>query len=299
MSEAAPAACPWCAAPLPLDPARLPGRIVCAGCHVGLTWPWPTDAELDAAYATSYRPAAGRFAGPGDRVLRRTRGRLARRISEIAPPGPVLDVGAGDGALLDALHAAGREAVGLERVATRPDVRAGELAEQEGGWAAIVMWHSLEHLRAPGAALRAAAERLAPGGVLIVAVPNAESLQARWFGARWFALDLPRHLTHIPAPALLTAVRQAGLQVERVSAWRGGQVLYGWIDGLVGALLPGHPSLYDAIRRPEARSAPMTARTRAAALLGAMIVSPVATLGWAAELALGRGGTVYLEARRG
>jgi SAM-dependent methyltransferase len=295
--RAAPATCPWCESPLPAGAAALPGRVVCPACHVGVTSPWPTDAELDAAYATFYRPDSGRFSGPGDALLRRTRGRLARRIDEIAPPGPVLDVGAGDGALLDALQAVGREAVGLEREATRPDVRAGEIADQEGGWAAIVLWHALEHLRAPGAALRDAAERLAPGGVLIIAVPNAASIQARLFGERWFALDLPRHLTHIPAPALVDAARAAGLRPERTSAWRGGQVLYGWVDGLVGALVPGHPSLYDAIRRPEARSAPMSARTRLGALAAAVVLTPLAVAGWLAELATRRGGTVYLEAR--
>ena len=101
---------------------------------------------------------------------------------------------------------------------------------------------------------------LAPGGVLVVAVPNAGSLQARLLGERWLALDLPRHLVHLPAEALLERLRSLGLTVERVSFWRGGQVVFGWLHGLVGAL-PGRPDLYDAIRRPEARSRPISARS--------------------------------------
>ena len=92
-----------------------PGVARCAACGVGNTRPWPTDAELDAAYGGWYRPPSGRFSGVGDAVLRRFRGRLARRLDRIAPPGPVLDVGAGDGALLDALRAAAATALGLER----------------------------------------------------------------------------------------------------------------------------------------------------------------------------------------
>ena len=57
----------------------------CVACGTGTTLPWPTDSELEAAYGTSYRPGDGRFAGPGDRILTRTRGLLAKRIDHIAP----------------------------------------------------------------------------------------------------------------------------------------------------------------------------------------------------------------------
>ena len=111
----------------------------------------------------------------------------------------MLDVGAGDGVLLDALAGRGRIALGLERRSRRPDVREQSLDELEGEWAAVVFWHSLEHLRDPGEAIRHAARLLRSGGVAVVAVPNADSLQARAFGDRWLHLDLPRHLVHLAA----------------------------------------------------------------------------------------------------
>ena len=290
-------ACAWCGAELDASDAALPGRRRCARCGVATTTPWPSEAELAQAYAGAYRPAGGRFAGPGDALLRRLRGRLARRLDRIAPPGPVLDVGAGEGALLDALRARGREAVGLERGSPDPRMRDADVGEQPPGWAAIVFWHSLEHLRAPGRALDDAAARLAPGGVLVVALPNAASLQARWFGDRWFALDLPRHLVHVPAPALLVRLRQSGLRVQRVSHLRGGQVAFGWLHGLLGRL-PGRPNLYDAIRRPAARQRPLSPATRALALGAAVVLAPVAALLSLLEALARRGGTVYVEARR-
>jgi hypothetical protein len=128
-------------------------------------------------------------------------------------------------------------------------------------------------------------------------VPNTASLQARVFGDRWFHLDLPRHLVHLPAAALTARLRSLGLAVTRVSHWRGGQVLFGWLHGLVGAL-PGRLDLYDAIRRPEARSRPMPGHRRALALAAAVALSPLAALASALEVALRRGGTVYVEARR-
>ncbi len=249
------------------------------------------------AYGDWYRPDTGRFGGLGDRILAVSRSRLARRLDRIAPPGPALDVGCGDGTLLRALAATGRLAEGIERGGSAPGIRAGDVTEVEGGWSAIVFWHSLEHLRNPGAAVAHAAAVLAPGGVLIVAVPNWDSLQARLFGARWFALDLPRHLVHLPAAALTERLEQLGLRVERVSHWRGGQLVFGWLHGLVGRL-PGTPDLYDAIRQTTARRAAISPSARAAALIAAMLLWPAAVLAAAAETLARRGGTVYVEARR-
>jgi hypothetical protein len=283
-----PAACAWCGAGL-AGARRAPGGLRCPRCHVVTTAPWPSAAELDAAYAGAYRPAEGRFSGPGDAVLRVTRGALARRIDARAPAGEVLDVGAGDGTLVRALRRRGRAATGIERGDR-------DLAALTGPYAAVVLWHSLEHLPAPGAALDRAARLLAPGGLLVVAVPNIASLQARAAGERWLALDPPRHLTHIPAPALVAALRDRGLAVERVSHWRGGQVVFGWLDWLVRTATGA--SFYDAVRRPEARFAPLSRRRRAVALAAGAGLLPLAGALAAAEVALRRGGSVHVEARR-
>ena len=289
--------CAWCRQPIDPHADHLPGRVVCRSCGVANTNPWPSESDLDAAYGSWYRPSSGRFSGIGDAVLRRTRGRLARRLDRVAPPGPVLDVGAGDGALLDALAARGRAALGLERKATRPDVRAASLEDIDTAWAAIVFWHSLEHLPNAGEEIDRAAELLANHGVLVVTVPNPASLQARVFGDRWLALDLPRHLVHIPASALIDRLESSHLRIERISHWRGGQVVFGWLHGLVG-LLPGRPDLYDAIRRPEARREKRSTWGRGATLAAGTLLAPVAGVAAAVEIAIRRGGTVYVEARR-
>ncbi len=290
------ARCAWCGEAL--EPSTARGGVArCARCGAGTTYPRPSDEALEAAYDDWYRPPEGRFGGFGDALLRRTRGRLAQTIHRAAPPGPVLDVGSGDGALLDALAARGRSAIGLERHAERPDVEQRELSEVEGEWAAVVFWHSLEHLRDPAGDLERAARLLAPSGMLFLGVPNFESLQARVFGERWLALDLPRHLVHIPAAALLARLAALGLRVERVSHLRGGQVAFGWLHGLVG-LLPGGPSLYDAIRTRAARERPMTPAERLRTLAAGTALLPVALVLSAVEALLRRGGTVYVEARR-
>jgi SAM-dependent methyltransferase len=289
------AACAWCGAPI--EPGSDSGTVLCSNCGARTTWPVPTDQELERAYGGWYRPPRGRFSGVGDRVLRRLRGRTARRVDETAPPGPVLDVGAGDGALLDALATVGRKGVGLERSSSRGDIREAEVTDVQEHWAAIIFWHSLEHLRAPGAALDHAAGLLDPGGLMLIAMPNTASIQARVFGDRWFHLDLPLHLVHVPSATLLARLRALGLRPSRVSYLRGGQVAFGWLHGIVGAL-PSHPDLYDAIRRPEARREPISPGRRAFALAAATALLPLAAVCAAVEALLRRGGTIYVEAHR-
>jgi SAM-dependent methyltransferase len=273
----------------------------CAGCGVQLTWPWPTTDELDAAYASWYRPEGGRFSGPGDAVLRLTRGTTAWTVDRIAPPGVVVDVGAGDGHLLDALRRRGRDCIGLERDAdatAHPDLRDDELDELErppGGAAAVVLWHVLEHLPEPRRAVAAAARLLRPGGVLVLACPNADSRQARAFGDRWLAWDLPRHLVHFTPRALEDGLRAEGFRIRRRGHLRAGQSVFCALHGLVGRV-PGTVDLYDAIRRPDARQAPLSGARRAWTVAVAGPLLPVAALAAAGEAREGRGASIYVEA---
>lgn len=288
--------CRWCGASLRAheasgrgsDAQRLDGRTRCAACGVAVTDPWPTPEELDAAYADWYRPESGRFSGPGDLVLRRARATLARRIDSEAPAGAVLDIGSGDGTLVRAVEQTGRRAEGVERGDR-------DLADCTGPYAAVVLWHALEHLPDPAGALRHAARVLLPGGLLVVAVPNAGSLQARAFGDRWFGLDIPRHLFHFTPTAVARFCEDLGLQVRGVSHFRGGQVVFGWLHGLVGFT---GVDLYDAIRRPEARRAPLAPAARALALALAVVLLPVAAILAVVEAAARQAGTFVLEAER-
>jgi SAM-dependent methyltransferase len=287
-SERAEAHCRWCGAGFDDRATHLAGRVRCGSCGVTTTHPWPSPEELDAAYAGWYRPESGRFAGPGDRILRRSRATLAARIDRLAPPGPVLDVGSGDGTLVRALQARGREAEGIERGDRGLDAHPGP-------YAAVVFWHSLEHLPDAPAALEHAADALQSGGLLVVSVPNAASAQARRFGDEWFGLDLPRHLFHLDPKAVASRCQELGLVVTDVSFTRGGQVLFGWLHGLVGR---SGLDLYDAIRRPEARRSPMSDSERARALALGVAWAPVAAPLAAAEMAAHRAGTFVLEAVR-
>lgn len=291
--------CVWCGRPLDARARRLTGRTICGSCGTGTTDPLPDPESLDAAYGDWYWPSSGkRFGLVGDRMLRRSRASMAARIDEVAPPGPVLDVGAGEGTLIDALKARGREARGLERLPSREDIVDLSLPEvEQDDFAAIIFWHSLEHLPDSGPVMRAAAERLRPGGVAFVAVPDLSSPQARFFGDRWIHLDLPRHLVHLTTASLTAGMEANGLEVTATSRTRGGQNLIGWLDGFV-AMLPGGLNLYQALRRKQARRIPLNPVQRLLSITAGVLLAPVALVCAAVEVACRRSGTIYVEGRR-
>jgi protein-L-isoaspartate O-methyltransferase len=90
----------------------------------------------------------------------------------------------------------------------------------------IAMWHVIEHLRDPWTLLTRAAERLAPGGIMIVATPNTEARQFGIFGRRWTHVDAPRHIHLIPAALLRAKLDKFGLEELLVTTTDPGSL--GW-----------------------------------------------------------------------
>ncbi|MFQ6131116.1 MAG: class I SAM-dependent methyltransferase [Armatimonadota bacterium] len=78
---------------------------------------------------------------------------------------------------------------------------------------AITMWHVLEHLPDPPAAVARSAELLAPGGFLLLRTPNYDSLYRRLYGRRWRGF-LPReHLYIFTYDTLRRLLGEAGLDI--------------------------------------------------------------------------------------
>ena len=294
-------ACVWCGSSLgDSGVRRLTGRTVCAKCGTATTDPVPGPEALEAAYGDWYWPKAGqRFSLVGDAMLRRSRAAMASRIDEVAPPGAILDIGAGEGTLIDALAARGREVKGLERDSRHPLIENREIQDLEGEseFSGVVLWHALEHMGEPRKIVEEAGRLLSPGGVLFIAVPNFASLQSAAFGDDWIHLDLPRHLVHLTKGALTSGLSQSGFEVIDTSPSRAGQLVIGWLHGIV-AKLPGDLDLYQSLRRANARRIEISPGKRAATIAAGVIFFPVALLATGIEMLSARPGTIYVEARR-
>lgn len=168
-----------------------------------------------------------------DRLAAHTRRRRhdadlrARWTRAHAPPGDLLDVGAGTGFFVAAAAGCGYAASGVEptdlhashaREHLGVDVRTGYLEELTGAEPAydvITMWHVLEHVPDPVALLSAVATRLRPGGRVVLEVPNIESVGAELMRGRWAHLDPVAHVSHFSPRALGAALERAGLRAER------------------------------------------------------------------------------------
>jgi 2-polyprenyl-3-methyl-5-hydroxy-6-metoxy-1,4-benzoquinol methylase len=80
----------------------------------------------------------------------------------------------------------------------------------------ITLWHVLEHLENPLIIFEKAQNLLSEGGVLILQVPNNESLGFGFGREYWFHLDSPRHLVIPSQKTIKKACEISGLRTIKV-----------------------------------------------------------------------------------
>jgi 2-polyprenyl-3-methyl-5-hydroxy-6-metoxy-1,4-benzoquinol methylase len=126
-------------------------------------------------------------------------------INEFQPSkGVLLDIGTGTGDFLSQAKQSGWQIIGVE-----PNEKARNIALQKGvtyightseledhSVDVITMWHVLEHVPDVNAQIKELKRLLKPDGTIVVAVPNFNSYDAKYYGKFWAAYDVPRHLWH-------------------------------------------------------------------------------------------------------
>ncbi len=157
--------------------------------------------------------------------------KLANRIAQSFPPGPVVDIGCGTGDYLAGLPDI-YEPLGVEiseelarRATERLADRGGRViaksaieglaAVPEGTVSGIIMRSFLEHEEHPADLLARAWRALKPGGATIIKVPNYASVNRRVMGDRWCGFRFPGHVNYFTPQTLREMVEAAGFQVER------------------------------------------------------------------------------------
>jgi 2-polyprenyl-3-methyl-5-hydroxy-6-metoxy-1,4-benzoquinol methylase len=262
----------------------------CNSCKHGLTTN-VTDADLKTVYeGGAYDPKEGRWHKIVRPLMNTLESAKVGYLKTHAKGKLILEIGTGKGKFLLAARKAGFNVYGIE-----PSTRSFGFAKQVLGdrvyhctlegmdqhktlvqkYDAIFLWHVLEHLHDPAAAIRLMKTYLKPDGVIIFGVPNSGSYQAQFGNGNWYHLDPPRHLSHFTPPSANLLLSKAGMTVREIIYSSYFQNMLGDIITFNNTLLPHKNVVLNAMRRNSYYISRTTPAGRLFNLLASLLISTV------------------------
>jgi 2-polyprenyl-3-methyl-5-hydroxy-6-metoxy-1,4-benzoquinol methylase len=153
--------------------------------------------------------------------------RLVASFEGFRSTGRLIDIGYGEGGLLNAAERRGWTCYGteidsraLEYGRRRGWVVSGETSGDERfpdhGFDVLTMIEFIEHVPDPERFLKAARRLLRPEGILYLTTPNAQSLNSLLLGLKWSVFCPPDHLTIWTTRGLRAALARAGFRCRRI-----------------------------------------------------------------------------------
>jgi len=144
-------------------------------------------------------------------------------IRKIKPSGKLLEIGCARG---DFLRVA-RESFDAWGVEPNPDLANSssevapvyrDIIERTpwSGFDIVASFHVIEHVDSPRSFIRAAAERLKPGGLLVIETPNIDSLPFKIFKSRWRQF-IPEHYFFFDPKTISRLLSDHGFQMQSVT----------------------------------------------------------------------------------
>lgn len=192
--------------------------VCCKHCGFLFTNPRPTAQDSKRYYQSKdYISHSNASVGSFEKLYQLVRKFTVRKkvnlIKRYVSEGQILDIGCGTGTFLNVIRNSGFSATGIE-----PNESAREYASLKQGlqvfeklnaeqfspklFTVITLWHVLEHIYPLDETLKTIHSLLEDSGVMVVALPNPESKDARIYNKFWAGYDLPRHIYHFtPATA--------------------------------------------------------------------------------------------------
>jgi SAM-dependent methyltransferase len=153
---------------------------------------------------------------------------LARRYG--VRGGRLLEIGSGLGHLvgqledsfetfgMDLNHWAVKESIpAIEKTALQT-ASAQEIPFADAAFDVVIIKHIVEHLPDPQKAVIEIGRVTAPGGILILATPNLDSLLKPWKGKKWIGYQDPTHISLKPPSVWLDWIVRSGFSLKRVFA---------------------------------------------------------------------------------
>ncbi len=185
---------------------------ICTNCGFKFTNPRPDKKALSKYYESiDYISHSNINKGIINKLYRFVRQftikNKIRLITKFVNEGNVLDIGCGSGEFLNELKKQNWNVTGIEPnesvrkfAAENYGINALEESDlnnlEKNSFDVITLWHVLEHVFDIEERILQIKKILSKNGILIVALPNPDSLDAKIYGKYWAAYDLPRHLYH-------------------------------------------------------------------------------------------------------
>lgn len=204
----------------------------CDHCGFVVTSPRPADEDLGRYYESEdYISHSNTKKSLFSRAYQMVRNKAVRDkrswVESHTSKGRILDMGCGTGHFLNECQNSGWEVTGVEPSdIARENARLehgimlhsklDEVENARGSFDAITLWHVLEHLPDLNEHLSQFNQLLKDTGVLMIAVPNHESYDARVFGSDWAAWDVPIHLWHFSKSSMGRVAEKNGFRVESI-----------------------------------------------------------------------------------
>lgn len=205
----------------------------CSKCDVAYTDPIPDDSVLPNYYnSEKYYSHAGKQRSFFHLVYNFIRKLMFRKkyqiICKYKKQGDILDIGCGTGALLEYIaQKKGWNAFGIEpneiafNSISNKDNISIYLSDKDEALSTkkfdfISMWHVLEHVTEIDDRLTYIKNNLKKDGVLLIAVPNKNSFDARYYKDYWAGYDVPRHLYHFSHQSVALLLRQYGFELTHI-----------------------------------------------------------------------------------
>jgi 2-polyprenyl-3-methyl-5-hydroxy-6-metoxy-1,4-benzoquinol methylase len=203
----------------------------CSDCGFKLTNPRPTRRDLPKYYeSAAYISHTNTQRGLINKIYHLIRlyalYSKIRLIKKFIQKGSILDIGSGSGEFLKEIQKKQFIGTGIEpnpsaRVYAIEHYQLNIIDETEiknlnqSKFNVITMWHVFEHVYDLDERIKQIQNLLNENGILVVAVPNAKSWDAKHYGKFWAAYDLPRHLYHFEQATLRKLFQKYGFKLVK------------------------------------------------------------------------------------
>ena len=143
-------------------------------------------------------------------------------IKQYYNKGSLLDIGGGKGEFAEFIHKKGWDVMMQDNITENYHRKQNISFSKELNnippvkkYNVITLWHSLEHIHNIKGLFNSIHKLLKESGTLIIAVPNMNAPERKFYKDNWAPYDAPRHLYHFNFDSLNKLCRQNGFDIIR------------------------------------------------------------------------------------